>query len=477
MMAAVEAETKVPVDLEANCVAVVGQPDKPELKNSSSTVSTAASIEDLKGSDVPTARAKLFRQGGTLPSAICLCKAALGAGILSMAAHCADVGFVYQLVAMIVGALLSLVSISMIADASISTKCWSYEDICEDLFHPAMSFATGLINVCNCLGAAAAYLIVCGQVFQVLSGADEMARKLFVVAIGVLVCAPMALAEHLGFMRHLAALSVGALLLLVVAVIWFLGEHGPDESVTPQNFFAGSGMATVFTYMNAVNNIIFAYNNQFNVPQLTGELKPVPSVKKMSHVSLMSTGLSFLLYAGVSVFGVLAFGIGENQKDSLILDLYPERGNVLVFMSLAAVMFSVLTCFQFHVYPIRQFAAFAIRKFRGRGAEDESTDAVYYGKSLTRWLDIASALAAVSVIILIAVVITSLRTILDFIGAFASAYTSYVVPPLWIIQVRRRQEGFTWRNRVVMGCLAFFSLGIFLFIFGTYAAVRDAVGN
>merc|ERR1712187_490961 len=221
---------------------------------------------------------------------------------------------------------------------------------------------------------------------------------------------------------------------------------------------------------------IFAYNNQFNVPQLTGELTPAPEVRRMARVSWISTGLSFLLYTSISAFGVLAFGVQDGQKDSLILDLDHYRRNPLVFSTLLAVMFSVLTCFQFHVYPIRQFAAFAFRKVRGRGAEDESTDVVYYGKSLTRWLDIASALAAVSFIILIAVVITSLRTILDFIGAFASAYTSYVVPPLWIIQVRRRQEGFTWGSRVVLGCLAFFSLGGFLFVFGTYAAVRDAVG-
>jgi hypothetical protein len=61
MMTAIAAETKVPVDLEANCVAVVGQPEKPELKISSSTASIAASIEDLKASVVPTARVKLFR--------------------------------------------------------------------------------------------------------------------------------------------------------------------------------------------------------------------------------------------------------------------------------------------------------------------------------------------------------------------------------------------------------------------------------
>merc|ERR1712066_886464 len=128
------------------------------------------------------------------------------------------------------------------------------------------------------------------------------------------------------------------------------------------------------------------------------------------------------------------------------LDLTPERRNPLVLAALVAVMFSVLTCFQFHVYPIRQFAAWAVRKARGRGPDDEKSDVAYFGRSLTRWLDMASALASVAVIILIAVVISSLKTILDFIGAFASAYISYVVPPLWVIQILRRQKGFAWNS-------------------------------
>merc|ERR1712050_179771 len=108
------------------------------------------------------------------------------------------------------------------------------------------------------------------------------------------------------------------------------------------------------------------------------------------------------------------------QRDSLVLDLTPERRNPLVLISLIAVMFSVLTCFQFHVYPIRQFAAWATRKARGRGPDDEKSDVAYFGRSLTRRLDIGSALVSVAIIILIAVVISSLKTILDFIGAFAS---------------------------------------------------------
>merc|ERR1719198_1801600 len=117
--------------------------------------------------------------------------------------------------------------------------------------------------------------------------------------------------------------------------------------------------------MNSINNVVFAYNNQFNVPQLTGELTPAPSTKRMLRVSLCSTFLCFALYLFTSVFGVLAFGAGDDQLDSLVLDLLPVRGELHVRLSLAAVMFSVLTCFQFHIYPIRQFAAYAARKARG----------------------------------------------------------------------------------------------------------------
>jgi amino acid permease len=488
-MAAVAATTQAPVDVEANLDSIVleanvqvdveasfdismGNPESKQ-KDSSSTTSTDISGA-TSGKTTSTGDSAIFRQGGTVPSAICLCKAAIGAGILSMAASGAEVGFTYLLAAMVVGALLSMVSIRMIAGASISTKCWSYEDICEELFHPAFSFFTGLINVSSCIGAAAAHLIVCGQVFQVISGCTEDGRKIFVGAIGTIICAPLALAPHLSFLRHLAALSVLALVLLVFVVVWYFGEHGPDESVTRESFFAGTGTATVFTYMNCANTIMASYNNAFNVPQLTGELKPVPAVSRMSKVSFLSVGLCFALYTSCSVFGLLAFGVGENQRDSLILDLYPERRNSLVDAALLAVMFSVLTCFQFLIFPIRQFAAFTIRKIRDRRAEDEKTDLVFHGRSLTRWFDIASALSAVLVIVFVAVVVQTLRTLLEFIGAFAGAYLCFVVPPLWAIQVRRRQPGFTWCSCAVLGYVAFLTLGVFLFVFGTYSAILNS---
>jgi len=413
----------------------------------------------------------LLRHGGTIPSAMCLAKAAIGAGVLSIANHCAEVGFAYTLALLIISGILTIIGIRMIAEASIETQRWCFEDICEELFHPAMAIWTGFINLCNCLGSAAGYLIVCGQVFKVLTNSSDGARQIFVALVGIFICGPLALARHVSFMRYLAFASVAAIFLLFFTVLWYLGEHGVDPSVDTTTLWTGPGGASVFTYMNTISVIVFAYNNQFNVPQLTGELTPQPSTRRMTIVSYISTFLSFSLYALVSLFGVLAFGVASNQKDTLVLDLLPARKYVLVQITLLAVMFSVLTCFQFHIYPIRQFLAYTFRKARGREANDEASDTVYYGKSLTRWIDILCAFVSVVCAVIIATAITELKTILDFIGAFASAWISYVIPPLFIIAIRRKQEGFSWMNAEIMLCTAFFFLGLFLFVFGTYSAI------
>jgi len=424
-----------------------------------------------EASDLSKASKGLFRHGGTLPSAMCLTKAAIGAGVLSIAGHCAEVGFGYTLGCLVVGGFLTVVGIRMIAEASVVTKCWSFEDISEELFFPAMSIWTGFVNVCNCLGAAAGYLIVCGQVFKVLTDCNETTRKVFVTVVGIFVCGPLALARHVSWMRYLAMGSVAAMCLLFITVVVYLGEHGMDASVDFEVMWKGPGAASVFTYMNTINIVVFAYNNQFNVPQLTGELAPEPSFKKMTVVSVISSLICFMLYGLVSLFGVLAFGVAENQQDTLVLDLFPARHTPLVMFTLVAVMFSVVTCFQFHIYPIRQFLAYCVRKVRGRAANDEGSDTQYYGKSLTRWIDMVCAVLSVLFAVVIAVAVTKLKTILDFIGAFAGAWVSYVVPPLFIIQIRRKSDSFTWLNAEVLLCVTFCVFGVFLFIFGTYSAI------
>lgn len=50
----------------------------------------------LLRTDLPGGSSSVFRRGGIFPTALCLSKAAIGAGVLSVAAHSAEVGALYQ---------------------------------------------------------------------------------------------------------------------------------------------------------------------------------------------------------------------------------------------------------------------------------------------------------------------------------------------------------------------------------------------
>jgi amino acid permease len=281
---------------------------------------------------------------------------------------------------------------------------------------------------------------------------------------------PLSLARHIGFMRHFATVSVACLVFLVLVVAYILKQRGLDSTATAGHVWFGTGDKTIFLYMNSLNNIVFAYNNQFNVPQLTGELNP-QGMRRVTWMAVISSLFSCLLYIVVSLTGVLAFGVAENQKDTLVLDLAPDKQYWFVVASLVSVMFSCLMACEFHIYPVRQFAGYLVRKARGRDANSEETDKVIYGRSLTRWYDIVSAVGIVSLSIIVSISLSSVQTLFNFVGAFAAAYISYVIPPLWLILIRRQQKGFVWWRPDILFSLFVFSLGIFFFFFGTYSAI------
>jgi amino acid permease len=412
-------------------------------------------------------------KGSVLAASVCLCKAAIGAGVLSIAARCAEVGFTFMLVALAVGGALTVVSIRMIGEASIATGLWSFEDICDELFHPSLSIVTGLIQSSNCLGAAAAYLIICGQIFQVLTGAGDELFAPFVVACGIFICLPMALARHVNFLRYVSVLSVAGLVFLVGSVAYILLRYGRDDTVNTRAISHGDGRANLFVQMNCLNLVVFAFNNQFNVPQLTGELRPLGK-EQVSKMANLSTVFVFILYVTVALLGLLAFGVGDRQLETLVLDVRPHAGSPVVGAALVMVMFSTLMCFEFHIYPIRQFLAYTVRKVRGRPAGDEDSDEKIWSISVTRWLDVVCAVGAVAISIIIAVSLKRVKIILDFVGAFAGAYTSYVVPPLWILRLRCQHSfdaSCATSYESASLCWAVLAIGAFFFFFGTYAAI------
>ena len=77
------------------------------LSNDRSTASCDTTndktLKELNASEVDVAgsASSIFRRGGIFPTAICLSKAAIGAGVLSVAAHSAEVGALYQFICLV----------------------------------------------------------------------------------------------------------------------------------------------------------------------------------------------------------------------------------------------------------------------------------------------------------------------------------------------------------------------------------------
>ena len=69
-----------------------------------------------------------------------------------------------------------------------------------------------------------------------------------------------------------------------------------------ENFLEGVENATVFTRVNSLNTVVFAYTNQFNAPQLLGEISE-PKELNMAAAARWSSLLSLVLYSMASVLG------------------------------------------------------------------------------------------------------------------------------------------------------------------------------
>eukprot|EP00913_Durusdinium_trenchii_P026305 g24683.t1 len=76
-------------------MAVEAKAEAVDLETAVSEVSTTDSLAKMQPTKLQ--RQSSFRRGGVIPTAICLSKAAIGAGVLSVSVHAAEVGALYQL--------------------------------------------------------------------------------------------------------------------------------------------------------------------------------------------------------------------------------------------------------------------------------------------------------------------------------------------------------------------------------------------
>lgn len=456
------------------------------LRGSATAASTLlpGSVRSVQAAQWPVRQKRTwFQQGGSIPSGLCLAKAAIGSGVLTMVTQCAEVGLAVMTVLLAAGVVLTVLSIRMIGEASIATRCGSFEDICDELLHPYISFFTGLANAVNGISVATTYLYLCGQAWATLSSQDGP-QHVAIIFCGIGICLPMSICRKVTVMRYVALVSLCGTLFLIISmlIIPSMQEHDPasnDGSWEPLSFeemwFHHNATSPV-TYMTIVNAIIWSYNCQSVVPQLTAELES-EAWNSVNGMAWISTVICFVIYFTVSVVGVYAFGSGFPASDNLVLLFKPYAAHAIVQISLLAVMVSLMCCLEFQIFPVRQFFAWCIRKARRRSRGEELTDRVWCRVSCTRWFDILGAFLTVSTATFLATQLTDLSQLLSFVGGFCGTYICYVIPSIWLIALRKRDGEWSPKSLDGIVAIGLLTIGVVLFVLGTTASIVQALNN
>ena len=245
---------------------------------------------------------------------------------------------------LVFGAFINIVSLNMLGEACLKINAWSYESLSETLVPGKVGIwlagLSSVMMVLNCAGSMVAYCIIIGDIFDVLitdkNGVTPMimdsnvAWGEFLMPFVVLaILLPLSLSPRIGMLRYLAAGGVFAMFFLIMTFVYVIIKYGPDPSIeNASTIFGFHDGPTMIDFVNVGSTVTFAYSNQYNMPQVAAELSR-SSMRRVRKVSSRSTLIAALLFICSVVFGLIAFGVGENQMKNIVLDFRELKKNIL----------------------------------------------------------------------------------------------------------------------------------------------------
>ena len=374
-------------------------------------------------------KAEKFLSAGSAGVAILtLAKGTLGAGILALPQKAMYGGIPVFLVLLLIGGYFTARSIEMIGKGCKYTNKYVFEEVTEALLGKSMAIALGISMLLNCYGASIVYVIAIRGAFTSLltqvqqsTGTDWPLYATIILGGAILV--PLSVVERLNSLRILSLAGVVGVFFTVASVIYGLGYEGvaADLSAAP----ASSTFSTIMKptggfveIMGVVSTVTFAFCNQFNVPQVYGELndKQAGTVRKIAFVS---TVLPSVLYIITAITGYLCAGLAT--QDNIFLNFEPliQAGKVMVYFGILAVVLSVAMCHLLNNFPMRLSVVFF--------APEHWAD--------SKWVRYGVPLFTALSTIAIAILYQNLSVVLGLVGALTGSVICYIVPALFSIRV------------------------------------------
>ena len=386
-------------------------------------------MEDTKVIDSPTAkRTTTFGAGSVGAAIMTLAKGTLGAGILALPMKTMYSGIPLFLTLLAVSGYFTARSVEMIAKGADQTGKYVFEEITEKLLGRGMAIILGISMLLNCYGASIVFVIAIQGAFKSLlvdveasTGQDWAIYATLILGATVLI--PLSILEKLNSLRVLSLAGVIGVFFTVASVIYALGYLGVSESLSspPATSLSNSILTPsggFIEIMTVISTVTFAFCNQFNVPQMYGELKDRRS-SSVTTIAYVSTLLPMLLYIVTAVSGYLCYGFDIQDNIFNNFSSLVSQGKIIIWIGIAAVVLSVSLCHLLNNFPMRLSVTFFL------------PESYHDNKWIRYGVPLFTAVSTIG----IAIGYANLSAFLGLVGASTGSVICYIVPALFSMKV------------------------------------------
>ncbi|GMH79020.1 hypothetical protein TrLO_g7728 [Triparma laevis f. longispina] len=419
----------------------------------------------------------------------------LGSGMLGLPFAFSAAGSITGTILLLIAATFSsnglmLLSISATHVGITPSTPSSFYSVAQAAYPPS----TALIDFAvafKCFGVATGYLITVGDcmvdAMKFITGKDDggllVIQRQFWIVLASLLVASISFFRTLDALKYTSMVSVVFVLAMtVVIVLYSMGIEGMEacDNYAPTDDDLDAvcvGDKDKFTsFESTMSNLavfVFSFTCHQNIFSVCNEIKDRTQAK-VNTVIFTSIGAALLLYLMVAWAGFNTFG---SSLQSDILLNYPQ--NALVTTMRIFVAFLVIFSYPLQLDPSRRCIITLINKLRkgngdedftpvkdeegGAGSKDSETDASINSKDLGGGEKALENVMfyGITIVFLVAsfslaMIVTSLGTILNVVGATGSTMVSYILPGVVYIKLFEGETG--WRKRGAMlqvgvGCI------------------------
>ncbi|KAG4962562.1 hypothetical protein AAZX31_14G090200 [Glycine max] len=261
----------------------------------------------------------------------------VGAGIMALPAAVKQLGLIPGLVMIILCAMLTESSISMLVRFTRASKSSTYSGVVRDAFGGLGRNLLLLCIIVNNVGMLVVYMVIIGDVFSGswsegvhYSGVVEewfgqrwwSTRPVLLFLTAILVLVPLASFRRVDSLRYTSALSVGLAIVFVVITAGIAIVKFIDGSIVmPRLMPKFTGLESFWKLFTTIPILVSAYICHHNVHPIENELQDPSQMKAIVRTSLL---LCSSVYIATSLFGFFLFG--DNTLDDILANFDGDLG-------------------------------------------------------------------------------------------------------------------------------------------------------